>query len=112
MVVNFSYVTAISPAGALRISVSHYSVRKVRIGSMRIARTAGIYMAIMETAASTTAEIPNTAESNRWSGNGDLASNRLNINMAGSANAIPAIPSHSAENIGDADCKQLFVEKK
>jgi hypothetical protein len=26
--------------------------------------------------------------------------------------AIPAIPSHSAENIGDADCRQIFVEKK
>jgi hypothetical protein len=68
-----------------------YSVRRVRIGSVRIARVAGIYMAISETAASRTAEIPNTAESNRWSGNGDLASNRLSSNMAGSANAIPPI---------------------
>lgn len=30
----------------------------------------------------------------------------------GSANATPVTASHSAENIGDADCKQLFVEKK
>jgi hypothetical protein len=31
---------------------------------------------------------------------------------AGTATALPAIASHSAENMGDADCKQLFVEKK
>jgi hypothetical protein len=31
---------------------------------------------------------------------------------AGSANAVPVIASHSAENVGDADCKQLFFEKK
>lgn len=31
---------------------------------------------------------------------------------AGSVQVIPAIPSHSAENIGDADCKQIFIEKK
>ena len=31
---------------------------------------------------------------------------------AGTARAIPAIPSHSAENTGTADCKQLFIEKK
>ena len=31
---------------------------------------------------------------------------------AGSANATPVTASHQAENIGDADCKQLFVEKK
>jgi hypothetical protein len=31
---------------------------------------------------------------------------------AGTVQVNPAIPSHSAENIGDADCKQIFVEKK
>ncbi len=31
---------------------------------------------------------------------------------AGSARAVPVTGSHSAENIGSADCKQIFVEKK
>jgi hypothetical protein len=31
---------------------------------------------------------------------------------AGTANAAPAIASHSAENTGNADCKQIFFEKK
>jgi hypothetical protein len=31
---------------------------------------------------------------------------------AGSASAVPVIPSHSAENIGPADCRQIFVERK
>ena len=31
---------------------------------------------------------------------------------AGSASAVPVIPSHSAENIGPADCQQIFVERK
>lgn len=31
---------------------------------------------------------------------------------AGSARAVPVIPSHEAENIGDADCQQIFVERK
>jgi hypothetical protein len=31
---------------------------------------------------------------------------------AGTATAVPVIASHSAENIGTADCKQLFVERK
>jgi hypothetical protein len=31
---------------------------------------------------------------------------------AGTARAVPVITSHSAENTGTADCKQLFVEKK
>jgi hypothetical protein len=31
---------------------------------------------------------------------------------AGTSNAVPIIASHSAENIGTADCKQVFVEKK
>ena len=31
---------------------------------------------------------------------------------AGSARAVPVIGSHSAENTGSADCKQIFVEKK
>jgi hypothetical protein len=35
-----------------------------------------------------------------------------NVSKAGSVQVLPAIPSHSAENIGDADCKQIFVEKK
>jgi hypothetical protein len=35
-----------------------------------------------------------------------------NVAKAGTVQVIPAVPSHSAENIGDADCKQIFVEKK
>jgi hypothetical protein len=31
---------------------------------------------------------------------------------AGSARAVPVVASHSAENTGNADCKQIFVEKK
>jgi hypothetical protein len=31
---------------------------------------------------------------------------------AGAASATPVIPSHQAENVGTADCKQIFVEKK
>jgi hypothetical protein len=31
---------------------------------------------------------------------------------AGTVTALPAIASHSAENTGTADCKQIFVEKK
>lgn len=31
---------------------------------------------------------------------------------AGSVNAVPVIASHSAENIGPADCRQIFVERK
>jgi hypothetical protein len=31
---------------------------------------------------------------------------------AGMASANPVIAAHAAENIGDADCKQIFVEKK
>jgi hypothetical protein len=31
---------------------------------------------------------------------------------AGTADAVPVIASHSAENIGPADCKQIFFEKK
>jgi hypothetical protein len=31
---------------------------------------------------------------------------------AGTASANPVIAAHAAENIGDADCKQIFVEKK
>jgi len=31
---------------------------------------------------------------------------------AGTARAVPVIASHSAENTGTADCKQIFVEKK
>lgn len=34
------------------------------------------------------------------------------ISKAGTASAIPVIASHSAENVGTSDCKQLFVEKK
>jgi hypothetical protein len=34
------------------------------------------------------------------------------VSKAGEVQVNPAIPSHSAENIGDADCKQIFVEKK
>jgi hypothetical protein len=35
-----------------------------------------------------------------------------NDRKAGTANAVPVIASHSAENIGPEDCRQLFVEKK
>jgi hypothetical protein len=35
-----------------------------------------------------------------------------NAGKAGAASAVPVTPSHSAENIGDADCKQVFVERK
>jgi len=31
---------------------------------------------------------------------------------AGDVSAVPVIPSHSAENIGPADCHQIFVERK
>jgi hypothetical protein len=31
---------------------------------------------------------------------------------AGTAGPVPVIPSHSAENIGPADCESIFVEKK
>ena len=31
---------------------------------------------------------------------------------AGTARAVPIIPSHSAENIGPADCQMLIVERK
>jgi hypothetical protein len=34
------------------------------------------------------------------------------VSKAGEVQVNPAIPSHSAENFGDADCKQIFVEKK
>jgi hypothetical protein len=34
------------------------------------------------------------------------------IDKAGSVQITPVIPGHSAENIGDADCRQIFVEKK
>jgi hypothetical protein len=35
-----------------------------------------------------------------------------NERKAGTANAVPVVASHSAENTGPADCKQIFVEKK
>lgn len=31
---------------------------------------------------------------------------------AGTVTALPAIASHTAENTGTSDCKQIFVEKK
>jgi hypothetical protein len=31
---------------------------------------------------------------------------------AGTASAVPVIPSHSTEEIGPNDCQQLFVERK
>jgi hypothetical protein len=31
---------------------------------------------------------------------------------AGTAFAVPIIPAHSAENIGSADCHQIFIERK
>jgi hypothetical protein len=34
------------------------------------------------------------------------------LRKAGTASAVPVIPSHSAENTGAADCQQIFVERK
>jgi hypothetical protein len=34
------------------------------------------------------------------------------VGKAGTANPVPVIASHSAENTGPADCKQLFIERK
>jgi len=31
---------------------------------------------------------------------------------AGTASAVPITAAHSAENVGTADCRQVFVEKK
>jgi hypothetical protein len=31
---------------------------------------------------------------------------------AGTATAVPVIPSHSAEEMGTNDCEQVFVERK
>jgi hypothetical protein len=36
----------------------------------------------------------------------------MNDSKAGTASAVPVIGSHSAENIGPADCKQVFIERK
>jgi hypothetical protein len=33
-------------------------------------------------------------------------------NKAGTASAVPATPSHTAENVGPSDCQVIFVEKK
>jgi hypothetical protein len=35
-----------------------------------------------------------------------------NTRKAGTAQAVPITPSHSAENIGPADCQSVFVERK
>ena len=35
-----------------------------------------------------------------------------NERKAGTANAVPIVASHTAENAGAADCKQVFFEKK
>ena len=45
-----------------------------------------------------------------YGGDGKVVSE--NERKAGTATASPVTPVHSAENTGDADCKQLFVEKK
>jgi hypothetical protein len=37
---------------------------------------------------------------------------RVNTRKAGTATANQIVASHSAENIGDADCHSLFVERK
>jgi len=37
---------------------------------------------------------------------------RESITKAGTANAVPIIASHTAENIDKTPCKQVFVEKK
>jgi hypothetical protein len=39
-------------------------------------------------------------------------STREVVGKAGTARANPTVVAHSAENIGDADCNQVFVEKK
>lgn len=36
----------------------------------------------------------------------------VNNSKAGTAGPVPIIGSHSAENIGPADCRQVFVERK
>ena len=35
-----------------------------------------------------------------------------NSGKAGTVSALPVIPSHSAENVGTAECQQLFIERK
>ena len=40
------------------------------------------------------------------------ATTREFVSEAGKAYAVPEISSHSAENIGTDDCKEIFVEKK
>ena len=35
-----------------------------------------------------------------------------NTRKAGSVTPVPVIASHTAENTGSSDCKQVFVEKK
>jgi hypothetical protein len=45
-----------------------------------------------------------------YDGNGKLV--READDKAGSATAPPVTPGHSAENVGTADCKQIFVERK
>lgn len=37
---------------------------------------------------------------------------RESVTEAGTAQAVPVIPSHTAENIDTTACKQVFVEKK
>jgi hypothetical protein len=37
---------------------------------------------------------------------------RESSSKAGTAHAVPIIQSHSAENIGPADCSMVFVERK
>jgi hypothetical protein len=37
---------------------------------------------------------------------------RESITKAGTASAVPVIGSHQTENVGTANCKQIFVEKK
>jgi hypothetical protein len=34
------------------------------------------------------------------------------VSNAGTAQAVPIIPSHSAENVGPDDCESIFVERK
>lgn len=37
---------------------------------------------------------------------------RENEGKAGTASAVPVIVSHTAENIGPGECRQIIVEKK
>jgi len=37
---------------------------------------------------------------------------RESVSKAGTVQAVPIIPAHSAENVGTTDCHSIFVERK